>query len=33
MMEGERDCAVSDGIEFCHHCAAVALHLQASIES
>ena len=28
MMEGECDCAVSDGIEFCQHCVAVALHLQ-----
>ena len=27
-MEGECDCAVSDGIEFCQHCVAVALHLQ-----
>ncbi|MBU2677486.1 MAG: hypothetical protein KJP16_10405 [Gammaproteobacteria bacterium] len=29
MMEGECDCEVSDGIEFCQHCVAVALHLQA----
>lgn len=28
MMEGECDCDVSDGIEFCQHCVAVALHLQ-----
>jgi len=28
MMEGECDCAVSSGIEFCQHCVAVALHLQ-----
>ena len=28
MMEGECDCEVSDGIEFCQHCVAVALHLQ-----
>ncbi len=29
MIEGECDCEVSDGIEFCQHCVAVALHLQA----
>lgn len=29
MIEGECDCDVSDGIEFCQHCVAVALHLQA----
>ncbi|MDH3616604.1 MAG: hypothetical protein OEQ90_09045 [Gammaproteobacteria bacterium] len=29
MMEGECDCDESDGIEFCRHCVAVALHLQA----
>ena len=29
MMEGECDCEISDGIEFCQHCVAVALHLQA----
>lgn len=28
MMEGECDCEVSDGIDFCQHCVAVALHLQ-----
>lgn len=28
MMEGDCDCAVSSGIEFCQHCVAVALHLQ-----
>lgn len=28
MIEGECDCDVSDGIEFCQHCVAVALHLQ-----
>lgn len=28
MMEGECDCDESDGIEFCQHCVAVALHLQ-----
>jgi uncharacterized Zn finger protein len=28
-MEGECSCEVSDGIEFCEHCVAVALHLQA----
>jgi uncharacterized Zn finger protein len=27
-VEGECDCEVSDGIEFCQHCVAVALHLQ-----
>jgi hypothetical protein len=29
MMEGECDCEISDGIEFCQHCVAVALQLQA----
>jgi uncharacterized Zn finger protein len=29
MLEGECNCDVSDGIEFCQHCVAVALHLQA----
>ena len=29
MLEGECTCDVSDGIEFCQHCVAVALHLQA----
>ena len=29
MMEGECDCEISDGIEFCQHCVAVALHPQA----
>ena len=29
LIEGECDCDVSDGIEFCQHCVAVALHLQA----
>ena len=29
MIEGECNCDVSDGIEFCQHCVAVALHLQA----
>ncbi len=29
MIDGECDCDVSDGIEFCQHCVAVALHLQA----
>lgn len=29
MIEGECDCDISDGIEFCQHCVAVALHLQA----
>jgi uncharacterized Zn finger protein len=29
-VEGECDCEVSDGIEFCQHCVAVALHLQVS---
>lgn len=28
MIEGECDCEVSDGIEFCQHCVAVALYLQ-----
>ncbi len=28
MMEGECDCEISDGIEFCQHCVAVALQLQ-----
>ena len=28
VVEGECDCEVSDGIEFCQHCVAVALHLQ-----
>ena len=28
MIEGECTCDVSDGIEFCQHCVAVALHLQ-----
>jgi len=28
MMEGECNCDESDGIEFCQHCVAVALHLQ-----
>jgi uncharacterized Zn finger protein len=28
IIEGECDCEVSDGIEFCQHCVAVALHLQ-----
>jgi uncharacterized Zn finger protein len=27
-VEGECGCEVSDGIEFCQHCVAVALHLQ-----
>lgn len=29
MLEGECNCDVSDGIEFCQHCVAVALYLQA----
>ena len=29
MLEGECACDISDGIEFCQHCVAVALHLQA----
>ena len=29
LMEGECDCETSDGIDFCEHCVAVALHLQA----
>jgi hypothetical protein len=28
IMEGECGCEVSDGIDFCQHCVAVALHLQ-----
>ena len=28
IIEGECDCDVSDGIEFCQHCVAAALHLQ-----
>ena len=28
IIEGDCDCDVSDGIDFCQHCVAVALHLQ-----